>query len=472
MPLTERLAEYTLSFTSGSLQPKVKELAKTFFIDCLGCIIAGGQGTPTMIALQYCAENFFAKPVATVLASGGVKLDAYNAAMINGISSHFHDYDDVMPTMNGHPSAAVLPAVLAAAEESGASGEDALLAYIAGVEVCDIMSRGLNQEDHKHYQRGWHTTSTFGVFGATAAVAKLRKLTREQLTMAFSIAASEASGLKGNFGTMTKAFHAGRAAAKGVMACKLGQLGYGANPHIIEMLEGFAYATTNGELDDKAMMARMDSGESVFISPGLTMKPYPCCKCTHNGIDAVYNLKEKFKFKPEEVNSVVCGVQPFTMVNLKYPNAKTYLEGKFSMSYSVALTILRDKRPGIKDFEGDTPYITDQAVLDFMKKVKMVEDHTIANGAYANGGWEANVTIELADGRRLKEAVPYSRGESANPLTTDEVFAKFRDCMSVTLDLAKTEPVIALLKNLETMASVSELTAVIEKAARCVGTVS
>ncbi|MDL2226065.1 MmgE/PrpD family protein [Deltaproteobacteria bacterium OttesenSCG-928-M10] len=466
MTLTERLAEYTLSFNATSVRSEVKELAKPFFIDCLGCIIAGGQGAPSLIARQYCAENFGPKPTATVLASGGLKMDAEGAAMINGISSHFHDFDDVMPTMNGHPSAAVLPAVLAAAEECGASGEEALIAYIAGVEVCDIMSRGLNQEDHKHYQRGWHTTSTLGIFGATAAVALLRRLTQEQLVMAFSMAASEASGLKGNFGTMTKAFHAGRAAAKGIMAAKLGQLGYGANPNIIEMVEGFAYATTNGELGAEAMTARMDSGESVFISPGLTMKPYPCCKCNHNGIDAVYILKEKYNFKPEEVKSVVCGVQPFTMVNLKYPEAKTYLEGKFSMSYNVALSMLRDKRPGIRDFEGDTPYITDQAVLDFMKKVEMVVDHSIAGGAYANGGWEANVTVELNDGRSFKESVPYSRGESANPLTTDEVLEKFSDCMAVTLDPAKTGPVIDLLKDLETMPLISDLTAAIEKAVR------
>lgn len=466
MTLTERLAKYTLSVTPGSVPPKVVELAKTFFIDCLGCIIAGGQGKPTLIARQYCSENFGPKAVATVLASGGLKLDAYNAAMINGISSHFHDFDDVMPTMNGHPSAAVLPAVLAAAEESGASGEEALIAYVAGVEVCDIMSRGLNQEDHRHYQRGWHTTSTLGIFGATAAAAMLRRLTREQLVMAFSIAASEASGLKGNFGTMTKAFHAGRAAAKGIMAAKLGQLGYGANPNIIEMVEGFAFATTNGELGAEAMIARMDSGESVFISPGLTMKPYPCCKCNHNGIDAIYNLKEKYNFKPQEVKKVVCGVQPFTQVNLRYPEATTYLEGKFSMSYNAALSILNDKRPGIKNFEGDTPFITDQAVLDFMKKVEMVVDHSIANGAYANGGWEAKVTIELNDGRILKEAVPYSRGESANPLTTDEVLEKFSDCLAVTLDPAKTGPIIDLLTRLETLTLISDLTAAVEKAVR------
>ena len=215
-----------------------------------------------------------------------------------------------MPTLNGHPTAAVLPAVLAIGEEIGASGEEVMMAYITGVEIVDIMARGLNQEDHKHYAKGWHTTSTLGIFGATAAVAKMLKLTREQLVNAFGITASESSGLKGNFGTMTKSLHAGRAAAKGIFAAKMGQLGYGANARIMEIIGGFPDVTT-GEIGAEAMIARMASGDSVFLSPGLTMKPYPCCKCNQNAIDAIFNLMDKYKFKTEEVKKVVCGVQPF-----------------------------------------------------------------------------------------------------------------------------------------------------------------
>jgi 2-methylcitrate dehydratase PrpD len=281
--------------------------------------------------------------------------------------------------------------------------------------------------------------------------------------MAFSIAASEASGLKGNFGTMTKAFHAGRAAAKGLMAAKLGKFGYGANPNIIEMVEGFAFATTNGELAIQAMIERIASRKSVFISPGLTMKPYSCCKCTHNGIDAAYNLKQKYGFKPDEVKRVICGVQPFTMVNLKYPEARTFLEGKFSMNYTVALTILNDHRPGIKDFQGATSTITDTRVLDFMKKVEMVIDPSIADGAYCKGNWEANVTVELNNGQSFKETITHSRGEASNPLTTREVLDKFNDCIGVTLDSSKTGPIIELLNDLEKISMISELTGAIEK---------
>lgn len=462
MTITEKLADYTLFLTKDTIEPAVMELGKTFFIDCLGCIIAGGQGQPSLIAIEYYQSMFGSHGTASIIASGGVKADSYHAAMINGISSHFHDYDDVMPSMNGHPSAAVLPVVLALAEEIGATGEEALIAYITGVEICDVMSIGLNQKDHKHYQRGWHTTSTLGIFGATAAAAKLLKLTKLQLVHAFGIAASESSGLKGNFGTMTKALHAGRAAAKGIFAAKMGQLGYGSNPNIMEMVEGFAYATT-GELGTEGMINRMKEGTSVFINPGLTMKPYPCCKCNHNAIDAVYNLMKKYQFKAEDVEHIDCFVMPFFIDCLKYPVATTSLEGKFSMSYNLAITLMNERRPKISDF--DNAIITDSAVIDLMKRIEMKIDDSIAGGAYANSGWDTKVKIILKDGRVLEVRVEFSRGESANPLSTEEVLEKFTDCMSATLDMSHTEPIFEQVRQLERLESIADLMSAIETAA-------
>jgi 2-methylcitrate dehydratase PrpD len=288
------------------------------------------------------------------------------------------------------------------------------------------------------------------------------KLTREQLVNAFGIAASEASGIKGNFGTMTKSLHAGRAAAKGIFAAKMGQLGYGANARIMEIVGGFPDVTT-GEMSAEAMIARMNDGNSVFLSPGLTMKPYPCCKCNQNAIDAIFNLMDKYKFQAEAVDKIVCGVQPFFIDVLKYPQATTPLEGKFSMSYNLAISILHGTRPAIKDYEGTK--ITDDKTLALMKKIEMVVDPSIANGAYANGTWDTIVKVTLTDGRVLEERVKHSRGESANPLTTDEVVEKLKDCMAVTLDMSRTEPVIELVKDLEKLATIKELMAAIETAA-------
>ena len=447
MKILEQCAQYALSLYKTGAAPKAKTLAETFFLDCLGCMIAGAHGRPSQIATDYCEKIYGTeKQDATILATGGKKRNVCSAAFINGISSHFHDYDDVLPTLNGHPSAAVLPAVLALGEREDISGDDALNAYIVGVEIIDVFARGLNQEGHIHYSRGWHSTESLGIFGAAAAAAVLLGLNEQQLTTAFSIAASESSGLQGNFGTMTKAFHAGRAAEKGILAASMAQRGFTANPDIMEMVGGFALATTGG-MSPKKMVARMEAGSSVFLDPGLTMKPYPCCKCNHNIIDAIYNLMTRYGFTNEDVVKVEVGVQPFFVGCLKYPDAKTMLEGKFSCNYNAAWVLCTGQRPTIAAFEGAD--ITDQGILDTMRKIRMSIDDSIAGGAYANGSWDTSVKVFLKDGRELKERVLYSRGEAQNPLSEEEVLEKVRQCMSVTLDPQKIGPAVEMLRDLK-----------------------
>ena len=243
----------------------------------------------------------------------------------------------------------------------------------------------------------------------------------------------------------------------------MAQRGFTANPDIMEMVGGFALATT-GEMSSEKMIARMDSRKSVFLDPGLTMKPYPCCKCNHNIIDAIYNLMTQYGFTNEDVEKVEVGVQPFFVGCLKYPDAKTMLEGKFSCNYNVAVVLCTGKRPSIASFEGTD--ITDANILATMKKVEMTIDDNIAGGAYANGGWDTKMTVILKDGRKLDERVVYSRGESKNPLSTEEVLEKMRDCMAITLDPAKSEVVIECVRSLETLPSVRVLMATIGSAAK------
>ena len=461
MSATGKMADFVLNLNQEKLQKGVLELAKQSFIDTVACMIAGSKESTTQLALKYCKENFGSKDSSTVIGLKEVKLDPYNAAFVNGISAHIHDYDDQLPTMNGHPSAPVLPAVLAISEETNSSGLEAMIAYISGVEICQAMSICLNQEDHKHYEKGWHTTETFGIFGATAAAGKLLGLNKEQLTNAFGIAASESSGLRANFGTQTKPFHAGRAAAKGVQAAKLALLGMNSNPYIMETEGGYALAST-GEMDLDGMYAFMDNGISCFIEPGITIKPYPCCKCTHNGIDAIYETMKEYKYTADDVERVVCHVMPFTIDVLKYPDAKTKLEGKFSMNYTLALTLLNERVPGINDFIGKD--ITDANVLEYMKRIEMIEDSDIANGLYTNSTHETWVDIYLKDGREINKKVVYSRGESRNRLSIDEIVEKLEDCISLTLDTNKSQNIVGVLLDIEKIDNISLLMDVINDA--------
>jgi len=194
------------------------------------------------------------------------------------------------------------------------------------------------------------------------------------------------------------------------------------------------------------------------------MKPYPCCKCNHNIIDAIYNLKTKHNFTADDVEKVLVGAQPFFIGCLKYPIAKTVLEGKFSCNYNVALVLHNNERPRIKDFEGVE--VTDKKIIEIMKKVEMVIDNSIANGAYANGGWDTKMEVTLKDGRVLNERIVFSRGESENPLSTEEVLDKLRDCMSIALYPEKGEMVVELLRNLGNLDSVRTLMKAIEFAAK------
>jgi 2-methylcitrate dehydratase PrpD len=463
MTILEKVADYTLTLKFENMSSKAVEIGKSFFIDTIGCIIAGSQGKPTILAHDFIKKMYGKKDTATVIGSGGFKTSTCSAAFLNGISSHYHDYDDMLPTLAGHPSAATLPAVLALCEELDKNGKEALAAYIAGVEIIDIMSRGLNQKNRVHYSKGWHSTETIGIFGAATAAGILLGLTKEQLVVAFSMAASESCGLQGNFGTMTKAFHAGRAAEKGILVAMLAQSGFTANPDIMEMVGGFVNATT-GSLDKTAMYERMESRESAFIDPGVTMKPYPCCKSTHNIIDCLWNLMTKYKFKNEDVAKVVLPSQPLTIGCLKYPNAKTMLEGKFSASYCAACILVNERRPGIPDFEGVE--ITDQKVLDTMKKVELVLDDSIANGEYFSGTYEQRMVVKLKDGREFKETVIYGRGEAQNPMTQEEVRDKLNECMRITLFPEKSGAVVDMLRNLEKLDSVKQLMEAVEYAAK------
>lgn len=456
MTLTERMADYTLNSTVDKVDGRTWNLAKRFFIDCFGCMIAGaGEGT-SKIVTEYCREL---QGVATsnVIGSNGLKTDAANAAMINGISAHIHDFDDVSVTITGHPSVVMMPVALALGQEIGANGRDVLLAYVTGVEVAALIGRGLNPN---HYSRGWHNTSTLGVFGATAAAGKLLQLNRKQLVYAFGIAASESSGLKGNFGTMTKSLHAGRAAAKGIFAAKLAKKGYDSNARIMEIDGGFVEVTT-GACDLESIDKFLNEKGSEFLTPGLALKPYPSCKGTHNGIDAALYLANNHKINAKDIKNIQVLVQPIAKDILKYPIADTPLEGKFSMGYCIACALLHGNVT-LEDFTGNQ--INNQRIIDLMKIVDMKVDDSIAGGEYFNGTWETTVKIIMKSGHEFTKNVPYAKGDPENPLTEEELFNKFDGCISDKMDESGAMKVKALLKDLESIDDINMLMNETEKA--------
>ena len=453
MMLSEQLAEFVWSRGSEQIGPEIWEKAKQFFMDALGCAIAGANEPAVKIVLES-RRGVAGRPIATVIGGGGERLDAESAAMVNGTAAHIHDFDDGTTAMRGHPSCVMLPTVLACGEECGSTGAEVLCAYIVGIEVCGLLGRGLNPA---HYTRGWHNTSTIGIFGATAAAGKLMGLNKKQLISAFGIAASESSGLKGNFGTMCKSLHAGRAAAKGIMAAKLAKLGLEASPAIFEDGHGNFADVTTGGMDRDRIVRLLETEPSCFEEPGLDFKVYPSCGASHNGIDSIMQMKREYGLEPENVKYIRCRVQPVTRDLLRYQTPQTPLQGKFSLQYCLALALQKDVIE-LSDFEGEQ--ITDPKLLDLIGKIEMVTDETIADGAYFRSDfrWDMVVEVELTDGTVLSSRVEYASGDPHLHLEPGVLERKFLSCACRVMSQMKVEELLQLVKRVDELEHIRILT--------------
>jgi len=453
MYFTEVLAKYALDLDIKKLDPEIIRQAKLFFADTVACMAAGSREEPVLIAEEY-ALKYGGAPVASILYSK-VKTDVCSAALANGIAAHFHDFDDVSDSANAHISVVVIPVILALGEELGATGEEALAAYITGIEVCALMGRAMGREA---FRRGWHTTSNLGIFGGVASAGLLMKLTRQQMTFALGLAASEASGVKANFGTMAKGFHAGSAASKAIRIAQLASLGFDSHPAVLEAKCGLADLTAGGADLDTACAA-IENGISEFIDPGMVMKPYPSAKCSHNGIDAMYALVVGNDLGPDDIKQVYAQVQPYAMDGLRFAVARTKLEGKFSLTYCMA-QIIKKRELLMSDFDGET--VEDEALIGLMKKMNVSASETLNDGETMLMRGDTVVRVLTNDGRDLTKRVNYATGDPHCPMTEVQRMRKLRDCFRRhDLSHEKTEEAIEALERLEKLPHISDLVALL-----------
>ena len=454
--LMEEIAAFANSLTLENISPDVIRLAKLFLIDACGCLLAGANEPATLITRKY-AQTWGAPGESSLLGSGGEKTDAYHAAMVNGVALTVHEYDDINNTTIGHPSGPVLPVALALGEELDASGAEVLLAYITGIEVYSLMGRAVSPE---HNKQGWNSTASLGIFGAVGAAAKLLKLTDRQFAWALAMAASESSGLKGNSGTMTKPLHAGRAAAKGILCARLAGLDFDANPEVLETKGGFADVTAGNTVHWDNVRQAIQKRNSEFINIGLTMKPWPSCRATHNGIDAMLRLVKEHDLKAGDIDEVVCTVLPYIKDIVRYDVVDDPTQGRFSMHYCLALAMAR-RAVTMGDFEGTA--IADPTLKTAMEKVRIVVDDS---GVYFDQHGKTVVQLHCKNGAVYSETVVYAKGEPENPLTAQEQEEKLSDCLSRCLDPAWAPKLVELINGLDGLCSIRELTRQIEAAPR------
>ena len=374
---------------------------------------------------------------------------AANAALANGTAAHALDYDDMCFVSLAHPSAPLVAASLAAAELAGASGPAVLDAYVVGFELEGRLGRVMNP---RHYQRGWHCTSTLGTIGAAAAASRLLGLDSDAAGHALAIAASEASGLKENFGTMVKPLHAGLAARNGVLAALLARAGMTASGDAIAGPQGFLAAMDSEQPSIDGVAADLGTRWEI-VETGITVKLYPSCAGTHPTLDALLDLRRRERFTADEVELIEIGVDPIVPTILIYERPANGLEGKFSMPFCAAAAVVWG-RVGIDTFEAAG--LSHPAIVAMQSKVTMRVDPSL--DAAAPSLTQARVTVRLRDGRVLTASANGARGYPERPVSDDDLSTKFTSCASRVLSATEADHALTALRRIESISNIGALT--------------
>jgi aconitate decarboxylase len=445
--LTESLSRFIAEPGFDTLPAAAARIVKTGFIDTVATMIAGRNEPVVRTVREFVAARHSGVREACVLFNGDMAASA-DAALINATAAHALDYDDV--ALGGHPSTVLVPALLAAGQSLGASGADALRAYLVGYEVwAELLSR----EPDAYHVKGWHPTAVLGTVGAAAAVAHLHRLSAEQCRNALALAASMASGLVANFGTMTKPLHAGRAAACAIEAIHFTMGGLTAAPDAIEHHAGYLAALSPRGRADRLTPASVPGRQLRILETGLSIKRYPMCYAAHRVIDGVLDLVTANDVKPGDVARVrpSVGVTQASMLRNHAP--VTGLEAKFSLEFAVASALVA-RKVGLRELTDG--FVMQPQVQDMMTRVTTSTTDTRCpiEPIFA---LVDRVAIELTDGRMLDSGdIRFARGNAKLPLDDAQLKTKFLDCAAGAGDLEATS-LYERLDALENLDSVRRL---------------
>jgi len=445
------IADFIVRTGYSNIPAPMIQKAKECLLDIIGVALYGSRFEASQIAWAMIENIGSADGKATILGIGK-KVPPSFAAFVNGVMSHIADFDDTLLQFKGHSSCVLMPVVLALCESSERSGRDLLTAFVVGTEVSGKLGEAMGW---KHYHAGWHSTGTVGSIGAAAAASKALNLSREKAGNAIGIAASCASGLRENFGTMTKSFHAGHAAMAGVFAAQLAEKGFDSSPTVLEGNAGFAKLF--GASDQFTSLSK-NFGE-VNALDKIMLKPYPSCAGTHTAIDAILKIRNEILIELEEIVEIKVYGLPVLSTVLIHHNPQTSLEAKFSMEFCVSAALIFGQL-GIRQFEEGS--IFNPQVRCLMKKVKLLPDSDIEEASRKQEVLSPiRLIVKLRDGREISEAVWEAKGSPSNPMSRDEIVNKFREGAENTISPSKIEEVLKVLKKLERLKTISELTSLL-----------
>ncbi|HEY3524414.1 MAG TPA: MmgE/PrpD family protein [Candidatus Limnocylindrales bacterium] len=427
MALTGEVAEFVACAALEDIPESVRMLAKRSILDGLGLAVAGARSRAAVIARSEVASYGDLRPESTAFGTGD-HVPARFSAFLNGLAIHADDFDDtqlaVAPDrvygLLTHPTAPVLPAVLALAERRGASGSEVLLAYTLGVEVETKVAEAI---DPRHYNDGFHSTATAGSIGAGAGAARILGLDAETTAVCLGIAASTAGGLRENFGTMTKPLHAGRAAENGVVSASLAAAGFTAATNILEARRGFFHAAGGGF--DRTMIEGRLGAPWTFDEPGISIKPHPSGSLTHPAMGAFLDLVLANDLRPGGVRRIRVGTNRHMPNALIHHRPTNELEAKFSMEFCMAILLL-ERRAGLAEFTDEVVNRPD--VQELIGRVAFEADPAADEGGYRE--MTSLIDVELGDGRFLSTRAEFGKGSPANPMRDDELVEKFLGCLA------------------------------------------
>ena len=447
MPVaTKSLISVIADFVVDAKPPdSTRHRAATAVCDTVGVILAGAIEPAAHIARAIIGGEGVCHVLGTSRRAG-----AADAAFANAVAAHALDFDDMCFVSMAHPSCALVPAALAAAEWSNASGRTLLDGYVVGFELeCRL---GVVMNPRHYHSRGWHCTSSIGTVGAAAAAARVMGLSREQVAHAIGIAASLACGLKENIGTMTKPLHAGVAARNGVVAAQLAMNGFTASEESITGPQGYLAAMDSEHSSDALAHAASDLGRRWEIDDtGITVKLYPSCAATHPPLDALLDLSRQHQLSPDTIAAIDVQVDTMTPRLLIHDRPATGLEAKFSMPFCAGAAVIYG-HPTVGTF--DEAHIGDARVQALMPRVSMRVNTAFDEAAPLS---QSTVTIQLRDGRTVSQHSDGARGYPGR-LSDEELAAKFVGCAQRMLSPADAEAALAAVRALWQAENVGGLT--------------
>jgi 2-methylcitrate dehydratase PrpD len=458
MKLARHLAERVTAMRYEDLPPEAVYWSRIAVLDTVGVALAGSVEAPPRLVEDVLELQPGSGP--SLILGGSRRVGPLDAALVNGAAAHVLDYDNTASHMGGHVSAVMVPALIAAGEAFGASGRDVLLAHAAGFEASARIGRGVNDY---HTDKGWHPTTTLGVFAVAAACARLLNLSVEQTETALALSTSLAAGLKANFGTMTKSLHVGQCARGGLMAALLARKGYTANPDAFEHKQGF-FKVFNGDGNyDVAAIIESWGTPLEIVVPGASYKQYPCCYSTHSAIEAALDIVRQHggPLDPAAIARVDSWTHATRLLHTDRPEPNSALEAKFSVQYCVARALVNGKVV-LEHFE-ESAY-GEPALRGLLTRVHAAP---YTGKLYdAADPFDAEVKVTLADGGSFTAHVDRPLGRTSEvPIPAANLRAKFEDCAARALAPKAVAAVTRAIEAFEDVKSVREFTKLLEPGA-------